>query len=66
MQTDEIISWVCQYCGEENELWLDLTVEDKQDFIEECSLCCRPNRLIITPSREEDETVFIESRLIDE
>jgi len=66
MQTDDIITWTCQYCGEENELWIDLTIEDEQDFIEDCETCCRPNRIIITHDKENKERVTVDSRLTDE
>ena len=66
MQTDDIIIWICQYCGEENELWIDLTIEDEQDFIEECDVCSRPNRVIITHDQEDKERVTVDSRLTDE
>jgi len=66
MQTDDIINWICQYCSEENELWIDLTIEDKQDFIEDCETCCSPNRLIITHDKEDKERVIVDSRLTDE
>ena len=61
--TDEDIVWTCQYCGEPNSVWIDLTVEGKQDFIEECNICCRPNRIII--SMDEADNIFIESRQYD-
>ena len=48
MQTDDDLVWRCQYCGVENTVWVDLTIDDKQDFIEDCRICCRPNRIIIT------------------
>jgi len=66
MQTDDVITWICQYCGEENELWIDLTIEGKQDQTEECEVCCRPNRIIITHNKENMEQVNVESRLTDE
>ncbi len=50
MQTDDDLIWRCQYCGVENTVWVDLTIDDKQDFIEDCRICCRPNRIIITKS----------------
>ena len=65
MKTDDLFTWVCQYCGEENEVWIDLTIEDKQDFVEECSICCRPNRIILSPTQE-DDLVTVEVRLTDE
>jgi hypothetical protein len=57
MNTDEDLVWVCQYCGVHNTVWVDL-------FIEECRICCRPNRIIITVDSE--EMPLIESRLSDE
>jgi hypothetical protein len=64
MNTDEDLVWTCQYCGVHNTVWVDLTVQGKQDFIEDCRICCRPNRIIIMIDSE--EVPFIESRLCDE
>jgi hypothetical protein len=64
MQTDDDLVWKCQYCGVENTVWVDLTAGDKQDFIEECRICCRPNRILIVVGNEED--VVIEARPSDE
>ncbi len=66
MQTDDDLVWRCQYCGVENTVWVDLTAADKQDFIEECRVCCRPNRIIIKVDINDDENVLIESRISDE
>ncbi len=63
VHTDDDVVWVCQYCGTHNAVWTDLTV-GKQDFIEECRICSRPNRIII--KLDEDDKVFVESRFIDE
>ncbi len=56
--------WMCQYCGELNGVIVDLTVNGKQDFIEDCRVCCKPNRIIIT--KDEEDNIFIESRPSDE
>lgn len=32
---------MCPYCGEEISLTLDLS-EPEQEYIEDCSVCCRP------------------------
>ncbi len=63
-QTDDDFTWTCQYCGVENSVWVDLTVEGKQDFVEDCRICCRPNRIIIT--KDAEDNIFAESRLLDE
>ncbi|NWF50597.1 MAG: CPXCG motif-containing cysteine-rich protein [Ignavibacteriaceae bacterium] len=64
MQTDDELIWPCQYCGAENTVWVDLTVGGKQDFVEDCRICCRPNRIIIKIDNEEN--IFVESRITDE
>jgi len=66
MQTDDVFKWVCQYCGEENELWIDLTVMESQDFVEDCETCCRPNRIIVKHAKEDESSVLVESRMADE
>ncbi len=63
-KSDEEVVWICQYCSAKNAVLVDLTVGGKQDFIEECRICCRPNRLIV--HIEEDDNVTIDARLIDE
>jgi hypothetical protein len=65
MISDEDMVWTCQYCGVQNTVWVDLTVAGKQDFIEDCRICCRPNRIIITTADVEEEA-FIEARPSDE
>lgn len=64
MLAEDDVVWVCQYCGTHNTVWVDLTVEGEQDFIEECRICCRPNRVIL--KIDEDEMAAAETRLIDE
>ena len=66
MQTDDVLTWVCQYCGEENQVWVDLTVLENQDFVEDFEICCRPNRILITHDKENDEYIYLESRITDE
>jgi len=64
VQSDDDFTWVCQYCGVKNSVWVDLTVEGKQDFVEDCRICCRPNRIIIT--KDIENNIFAESRPLDE
>jgi hypothetical protein len=37
----------CPYCGESIELVIDDSVE-AQEYVEDCSVCCRPINLAIT------------------
>lgn len=64
VQSDEEFEWYCHYCGEFNAVWLDLTITGKQDFIEDCSVCCRPNRIILTS--DYDRNFFLDVRQLDE
>ncbi len=63
-RSDEDVVWECQYCGKKNAVQVDLTVEGKQEFIEDCRVCDRPNRLLL--HIEEESDAIIEARLIDE
>ncbi len=47
----------CPYCGEEISLAVDLS-EDRQDYIEDCPVCCHPMRVLV--SAEDGELVDIQ------
>ncbi|RPH32466.1 CPXCG motif-containing cysteine-rich protein [bacterium] len=45
----EIEAWyTCVYCYEHNEVLVDLSGGAKQEYVEDCQVCCRPNRLRIS------------------
>jgi hypothetical protein len=64
MQAEEEIIWICQYCGTHNLVTVDFTTGGKKDFEEDCRICCRPNRIIITIDREDN--INIDCRICDE
>ncbi len=64
VSTDDEKLWICQYCGEKNSVWIDLTITGKQDFIEDCRICCRPNRIIVL--KDDHNNASIEARPSDE
>ena len=37
----------CAYCCELLGLWVDLGGGSSQRYIEDCSVCCRPNEIIL-------------------
>jgi len=44
----EIEAWyTCSYCFEQNEVLVDVSGGTYQEYIEDCQVCCRPNRLRI-------------------
>ena len=53
----------CPYCGERIEIVVDTSV-DEQEYIEDCSVCCRPIQLrvsiavddVLLVARDENDT----------
>jgi len=45
------IVWYCAGCGEENQTIFDISAGFRQEFVEDCAVCCRPNvlRIAIDP-----------------
>jgi hypothetical protein len=39
----EEASYVCDACGEEIVVPLDLSAGEEQEYVEDCPVCCRPN-----------------------
>lgn len=50
----------CPYCGEANELVIDASVP-LQEYIEDCSVCCRPIQLRIAIGEDGEFTVSVRS-----
>jgi hypothetical protein len=48
----------CPYCGEVIEIVVDPSV-DHQEYIEDCSVCCRPIQLAVSVAGED---VFLVAR----
>lgn len=44
--------YFCAYCGEGSITFVDLSGGFSQSYIEDCQVCCRPNRLFITVDEE--------------
>ncbi|MEE9904720.1 CPXCG motif-containing cysteine-rich protein [Chlorobium sp.] len=41
----------CPYCGEVFDVFIDLT-EGRQEFVEDCPVCCRPVSIAVTFDEE--------------
>jgi Cysteine-rich CPXCG len=41
-------TYVCAFCLQVNEIVVDASTGMHQELIEDCQVCCRPNRLMIT------------------
>ena len=53
----------CPSCGEPLEILIDPTIR-RQDYIEDCQVCCRPMMLQVTI--DEDGGIQVETRAEDE
>lgn len=53
----------CPYCWEEIEVVVDCSIEE-QEYIEDCSVCCRP--IIISATIAQGEIASITARSEDE
>lgn len=40
---DDEASYICDSCGEEIVVPIDLTAGHSQDYVEDCPVCCNPN-----------------------
>jgi Cysteine-rich CPXCG len=53
----------CPYCGEEIEIVVDGSVEHQQ-YVEDCSVCCRP--IVLTVVADDGEVLSVDARSEDE
>lgn len=56
---NEEASYVCDGCGEEIVIPVDLTGGTTQDYVEDCPICCRPS-LIHVDVHDGDVRVWAE------
>jgi hypothetical protein len=57
------ISITCPYCGETIEIMADPSVV-RQEYVEDCQVCCRP--IILTITSQNDGFPRVEARTEDE
>lgn len=52
----------CPFCGENDELFIDLGGGREQVYTEDCAVCCRPRIIHVEPSDDEPGgvTVWVE------
>ena len=46
----------CPYCGERIDVYVDTGGAATQDYIEDCSVCCHPIRMLVSIDFETGET----------
>ena len=53
----------CPYCGEQIEVRVDCSV-GRQEYVEDCSVCCRP--IVVSVVASDGEVIRVEGRSEDE
>lgn len=53
-------SYVCESCGEEIVLPIDLSAGSGQEYVEDCPVCCRPNVIHVEVAEDGDVRVWAE------
>lgn len=59
-ETDEL--FLCAWCGEPNEVVLDVSGGAAQSFVIDCEICCRPNHLSVRIDLEAETWTIEASR----
>jgi hypothetical protein len=54
------VGYLCDACGEEIVIPLDLSQGRRQEFVEDCSVCCRANVIHIEIDEEGNARVWSE------
>jgi hypothetical protein len=42
----------CPWCGEPLETWPDPDGGERQDYVEDCAVCCRPIRFVVVTAED--------------
>lgn len=58
---DEEASYICDACGEEIVVPIDLSQGSSQQYIEDCPVCCRPNVIHVEVDDEGEAWVWAEA-----
>jgi DNA-directed RNA polymerase subunit RPC12/RpoP len=59
-------SYVCQACGEEIVIPLDLSEGSSQEYVEDCPVCCRPNVIHVEIDEDGEARAWAEGEQGDE
>jgi hypothetical protein len=51
-------SYLCDWCGEEIVVPIDLSEGERQEYVEDCPVCCRPNVIAVEADEEGEMRVW--------
>jgi len=57
----EDATYVCDACGEEIVVPVDLSAGESQEYVEDCPVCCRPNVIHVEIDESGDVRVWAEA-----
>ena len=57
----EEASYVCDACGQEIVIPVDLSAGESQEYVEDCPVCCRPNTIHVEIDEGGDVRVWAEA-----
>ncbi len=49
---ETVAKFICAFCSSENYIEVDISAGLYQEYIEDCQVCCRPNRIKVTFDEE--------------
>jgi hypothetical protein len=53
-------AYICDACGEEIVISLDLSAGDSQQYVEDCPVCCRPNLIHVEVDEQGEVRIWAE------
>jgi len=53
-------SVICPYCGEQNVIALDPGSGDRQEYVEDCQVCCQPWRVVVRYGADGGASIRVE------
>lgn len=56
---NEYLCFICPFCGEENTVETDITAGSRQEFIQDCEVCCKPVEIKLTFDKEGNAEVEV-------
>ncbi len=58
---DAEASYVCDSCGEEIVIPIDVSAGESQEYVEDCPVCCHPNLIHVELDESGEVRVWAES-----
>lgn len=59
--TTEDVSYICEGCGEEIVIPIDLSAGPHQQYVEDCPICCQPNVIHVEIDHDDNVRVWAEA-----